>query len=205
MPDTADGSPVDFVTAGARRGRQRADAARNRERVLAAAEELFAELGVGAVTMDAVAARAGVGKGTLYRGFGDKGGLAVALLDARERELQERLLSGRKPFDRRTPPAHRLEAFVVAYLRLAVAQLDLLLMSETNAPLARQSTGVHGAWVLYCTSLLAEGGAPDPDLRAEALLAMLSAEQVAFWVRNEQRSLADLERSLSTVARLLCN
>lgn len=204
MPDNADTAPVEFVESGAAAPRVRADAARNRERVLGAAEELFAELGVGAVTMDAVAARAGVGKGTLYRGFGDKGGLAVALLDARERELQERLLSGRKPFDRRAAPVDRLAAFAAAYVRLAVTQLDLLLMSETNAPLARHGTGVHGSWALYCTNLLSEAGAPDPALRAEALLAMLSAEQVAYWVRHEQRSPAELERSIGAVARSLC-
>jgi len=42
-------------------------------------------------------AAAGVGKGTLIPRFGDRAGLAVALLDERERELQERILSGRPP------------------------------------------------------------------------------------------------------------
>src|SRR4051812_40024312 len=67
--------------------RERADAARNRLKVLAAAERLFAAQGVGAVSMDEVATVAGVGKGTLYRRFGDKSGLAAALLDEREAEL----------------------------------------------------------------------------------------------------------------------
>src|SRR3954454_3811127 len=57
---------------------ERADAARNRRKVLAAAEELFAARGVAAISMDDVAAAAGVGKGTLYRRFGDKSGLASA-------------------------------------------------------------------------------------------------------------------------------
>src|SRR5213080_2904657 len=52
--------------------RERADAARNRIKVLAAAEQLFSARGVAAVSMDDVAASAGVGKGTLYRRFGDK-------------------------------------------------------------------------------------------------------------------------------------
>lgn len=77
--------------------RERADAARNRILVLAAAERLFAERGVPGVTMDDVAAAAGVGKGTLYRRFGDKGGLAMALLDEQERELQQQLLTGPAP------------------------------------------------------------------------------------------------------------
>ena len=56
---------------------ERADAARNRGKVLAAAERLFAERGPSRVSMDAVAAEAGVGKGTLFRRFGDRAGLAL--------------------------------------------------------------------------------------------------------------------------------
>src|SRR3712207_9477395 len=63
--------------------RERADAARNRLRVLAAAERLFAERGVGGVTMDDVAAAAGVGKGTLYRRFSVKGGRGAAASERR--------------------------------------------------------------------------------------------------------------------------
>src|SRR3954452_11750353 len=59
---------------------ERADAAENRRRVLAAAERLFASCDPARVTMDAVAAEAGVGKGTLFRRFGDRAGLARAVL-----------------------------------------------------------------------------------------------------------------------------
>nr|BFE88362.1 hypothetical protein GCM10020093_109630 [Planobispora longispora] len=72
-------------------------------KVLAAAARLFREKGVDNVSMDAVAAEAGVGKGTLFRRFGDKSGLAVALLDERERELQGAILSGPP----RSAPARR--------------------------------------------------------------------------------------------------
>ena len=50
---------------------RRADAARNRERILAAASELFAERGLDA-SMPELAERAGVGVGTVYRAFPDK-------------------------------------------------------------------------------------------------------------------------------------
>ncbi|MDR7277102.1 TetR/AcrR family transcriptional regulator [Catenuloplanes atrovinosus] len=60
----------------------RADKARNREAVLAAAEQLFARAtDPDEVSMDAVAAAAGVGKGTIFRGFGDRRGLIQALYD----------------------------------------------------------------------------------------------------------------------------
>ena len=76
---------------------ERADARRNRLAVLCAAERLFAAHGVGNVSMEAVAAAAGVGKGTLFRRFGDRAGLARALLDESERRLQDGFLHGPPP------------------------------------------------------------------------------------------------------------
>lgn len=75
----------------------RADAARNRARLLEAAERLVAEHGAGALTMEAVAAAACVGKGTVFRRFGDRTGLLAALLDHSERKFQAALLSGPPP------------------------------------------------------------------------------------------------------------
>jgi AcrR family transcriptional regulator len=180
--------------------RERADAARNRLRILAAAERLFRTHGVAGVTMDDVAAQAGVGKGTLYRRFGDKGGLAVALLDQRERELQQRMLSGPPPLGPGAPAADRLGAFVRAYLDLVEAQLDLVLLSETSTPGARLRTGAHAFWRQHCRYLLAESDATDPELRADMLLAGLAAEQVRYWLRDEQRDLDVLARALCAAA-----
>jgi AcrR family transcriptional regulator len=180
--------------------RERADAARNRQRVLAAAERLFAERGVADVTMDDIAAAAGVGKGTLYRRFTDRGGLAVALLDQRERELQQDILSGRPPLGPGAAPAERLAAFLTSYLDLVDRQLDLVLMSQTASPGARLRTGAHAFWRQHCTYLLQEAGAPHPGLRAELLLAGLSAEQVRHWRHDQHRTLEQLTRQLVQVA-----
>lgn len=180
--------------------RERADAARNRLRVLAAAERLFAARGVAGVTMDDVAAEAGVGKGTLYRRFGDKGGLAVALLDERERDLQQRILGGGPPLGPGAPPAARLQAFVASYLELLAAQLDLVLLSETSTPGARLRTGAHAFWRQHCRFLLGEAASPDPDLRADLLLAALAAEQVRHWLHDDHHDLGGLADSLSAAA-----
>jgi AcrR family transcriptional regulator len=73
---------------------ERVDAARNRARVLDAAARLFAAEGVDAVSMEEVARAAGVGKGTLYRRYADKGELSAALIDADARALQAEILRG---------------------------------------------------------------------------------------------------------------
>ncbi|MEV4571641.1 helix-turn-helix domain-containing protein [Nonomuraea jabiensis] len=160
--------------------KERADAARNREKVLAAAARLFAEKGVEAVSMDAVAAAAGVGKGTLFRRFGDKSGLAVALLDARERDLQQRILSGPPPLGPGAPAPERLAAFVAAYLDYLFAHLDLVRMSETASPGARYRIGAYRFWHRHVAILLAESRPGcDADPLSHALLAAMGAEAAA--------------------------
>src|SRR5258707_13088647 len=64
----------------------RADARRNREKVLHAAREAFAASGLG-VPLDEIAARAGVGPGTVYRHFPAKEALFEAVVTARITDL----------------------------------------------------------------------------------------------------------------------
>jgi AcrR family transcriptional regulator len=64
----------------------RADARRNREKVLKAAQDAFAESGYG-VPLDDIAARAGVGPGTVYRHFPSKEELFEAVVTTRLRDL----------------------------------------------------------------------------------------------------------------------
>ncbi|MEO3786633.1 helix-turn-helix domain-containing protein [Actinocorallia sp. B10E7] len=181
--------------------KERADAARNRAAVLEAAARLFAEHGVEAVSMDQVAAEAGVGKGTLFRRFGDKAGLAAALLDARERVLQEAVLSGPPPLGPGAPPAGRLAAFVDAYFDYLMECLDLIRMSETAAPGARYRIGAYRFWHRHTAILLQ--GAPDPDQAAHALLAPLAAEHVSALLPElgEERMRAGMRRLVEQVTR----
>ncbi|WP_372662902.1 TetR/AcrR family transcriptional regulator [Amycolatopsis kentuckyensis] len=157
--------------------KERADAARNRAAILDAAGRLFADHGVDAVSMDQVATAAGVGKGTLFRRFGDKAGLAAALLDARERVLQEAVLHGPPPVGPGAPPAERLAAFAEAYLGYLLGHLPLVRMSENAAPGARYRIGAYRFWHRHVALLL--DGTPDPEHTAHALLAPLAAEHVA--------------------------
>jgi AcrR family transcriptional regulator len=90
---------------------ERRDAARNRDALLAAAEALIDERGVDAVTMDAVAARAGVGKGTVFRRFQSREGLMAAVLNRSETAFQAAVISGPPPLGPGAGPMDRLLAF----------------------------------------------------------------------------------------------
>ena len=155
---------------------ERADAARNRRRILEAAERLFKDRGVAGVSMDDVAAEAGVGKGTLYRRFGDKAGLGIAVLDERERELQDAILRGPPPLGPGAPSRKRLKAFVRAYLDYAWRNLELLVVAETGSPGARYRSGVYAGFRRHVEILLMDVGADDPVLGAELILAPLAGD-----------------------------
>lgn len=178
-------APAELSVASGPPRRERADAARNRRVILDAAAALFARHGVENVSMDAVAAASGVGKGTLFRRFGDRSGLAAALLDERESVLQEAILRGPAPLGPgdagdEPDPADRAEAFVRAYLVYAFANLELVRASETASPGARYRIGAYQFWRRHLTVLFTAGGHPPPtaELLAEALLAALGADQL---------------------------
>jgi AcrR family transcriptional regulator len=173
--------------------KERSDAARNRALVLDAAADLFRRHGIHDVSMDAIAAAAGVGKGTLFRRFGDKAGLASALLDRQERQLQDAVLLGPAPLgpgnvDERPDPGQRLRAFVEAYLRYLLGHLDLVHMSETAASGARYRLGAYRFW--HCHIALLLDGRPDPKADAHTLLAALGAEHVKAVVADVGRARA---------------
>ncbi|HET6743757.1 MAG TPA: TetR/AcrR family transcriptional regulator [Kribbella sp.] len=156
---------------------ERADARRNRLRVLEAAERLFTEHGVKNVSLDTIAAEAGVGKGTVFRRFGDRAGLAVALLDEREQELQAKLLSGPPPLGPGATPLVRVTAFLDAYLDLLDRHVALFMDSENASDGARYRIGSYHLWHRHLSHLI-ETARPDldADYTAHALLAPLAAD-----------------------------
>lgn len=106
---------------------ERADAARNREALLNAAAELVDACDVDGVTMDAVAQRAGVGKGTVFRRFESREGLMAALLDHSERAWQADVLSGPPPLGPGAPARERLIAFGHSRIEITLRHGALIL------------------------------------------------------------------------------
>ena len=110
---------------------ERADAVRNRRHLLATAREMLAEEDADTLTMDALAQRAGLGKGTVFRRFGTRAGIFQALLDDDERAFQAQVLSGPPPLGPGAPPLDRLIAygrarigFLIEHGEIARAALD---------------------------------------------------------------------------------
>jgi AcrR family transcriptional regulator len=202
-PGRPPGTDRRLPLATGRRPTLRADAARNRGRLLEAAATLFRERGVDQVSVDDVVAAAGVGKGTLYRIFGDKSGLGAALLDERERELQQGILSGPPPLGPGATAVDRVRAFVDAYVRYVADHVDLVRMSQTARQGARFDPGAHRFWRTHLAYLAGQAGATDPTIVADVLLAATTAEQIGFWLRQDHRPATELAQGLGDLATLL--
>lgn len=184
---------------------ERADAARNRQRILEAAERLFARDGVACTSMDAIATEARVGKGTLFRRFGDRASLALALLESSERVFQDAFIRGPAPLGPGAPPCERLIAFGRALLAHLSVHSELLLAAQTaGTPGSRFDGGPHGAYRAHVRMLI-RSGAPDldADYLAEALLATLGAEVVLHQLRQPGMTHERLAAGWDTIVRRL--
>ena len=148
--------------------RERADAAENRRKILVAARTLTNRRGAGALTMQAVASAAGVGKATVFHRFGDRDGLLRALLDDFMTELQDGFLHGPPPLGPGAGADERLEAFIVELVRQTVANLGAALAGESLTQ--SDPPPVYGALRLHVSLLIAE---VDPGLPAGPLAAYL--------------------------------
>ncbi|MDI9931430.1 helix-turn-helix domain-containing protein [Rhodococcus sp. IEGM 1354] len=163
---------------------ERCDAARNRRLLLDAATELVATLGADAVTMEAVATRAGVGKGTVFRRFGNRAGLMRALLDHTEKMLQSSFMFGEPPLGPGADPIDRLVAFGRARLEFVRVQGEVLRAAESSAD-ARYSAPAHMVNFTHVLSLLRAAGVEgDLELLTYWLLTPLEATLVLHQYRD---------------------
>jgi polyketide synthase 12 len=136
---------------------ERADAARNRAHLIDVARRMVAELGADKVTMDGLAERAGLGKGTVFRRFRTRAGIFLALLDEEERHFQQRLLSGPPPLGPGAPAVDRLVAFGRARLEFLVEHVVLARASlEPGQPIP-----VNESPSLFHVQMLLNEACPD--------------------------------------------
>jgi AcrR family transcriptional regulator len=109
----------------------RADAQRNRERILEVAKEAFTRSGANA-SLDDVARQSGVGAGTLYRHFPTRD----ALLEAVYRTEVEKLAAAEKKFAESMPPIEALRAWMMLFV-------DYIATKKIIAPALNAMVGGH--------------------------------------------------------------
>ncbi|WP_042381407.1 TetR/AcrR family transcriptional regulator [Streptacidiphilus melanogenes] len=172
---------------------ERADAARNRAKLLQAAATLIQEQGAEHLTMDAVASAACVGKGTVFRRFGDRVGLLFAVLDQTESAFQNAFMFGPPPLGPDADPVTRLEAFGVASLRHMSEHMNLYLEADQQAA-ARYGAPPRRVRTRHLTMLLQQAGVQgDAELLAETLLGTLDPSFVHHLLTNRGRTAPELE------------
>ena len=144
-----------------------------RERLLAAADELFYSEGVHTVGIDRIIEQAGVAKASLYNTFGSKDELVRAYLERRQVSVTQRIL---RAVDRYDTPRERLLAVFEGQGEL-FAQPDyrgcaFARASAESQPgdLAEQATQAYRGWVRgLLTELATQAGVPEPDALARQL------------------------------------
>ncbi|MCO8306685.1 TetR/AcrR family transcriptional regulator [Streptomyces hygroscopicus] len=184
----------------------RKDAARNREAVLAAADALFARRGSPEdITMADVAAAAGVGKGTLFRAFGDRPGLLRALYEARLEPVREAVETGPPPLGPATPPRQRVPALLDAVLCFKLDNGRLALALEESGSGSPYQAEHYRRWHGLLRTVLEQiPGLTDGDFTAHALLAATRADLVAYLAGQERLSRERMRAELAQfTARVL--
>jgi AcrR family transcriptional regulator len=160
---------------------ERTDAARNRRLLLTAAREIIASKGADTLTMDGLAERAGLGKGTVFRRFGTRAGIFAALLDHDERAFQEQVLSGPPPLGPGAPPLDRLIAYGRARIDFLIGHRDIARAAlDGSEPVpAGSKTPMSRAHIRF---LLGEMhlGAADLDVLATQLTAALDGPLLLY-------------------------
>jgi AcrR family transcriptional regulator len=172
-----------------------------RERLLAAASELFYEDGVHTVGVDRIVARAGVAKATLYTVFGSKDGLVRAYLAARHdatRERMDRELTSR--FD--TPRERLVGIFEIQGLAFTEPGFHGCAFVGANAESSPgcsvdDVTEDYRNWLhALFADLATEAGATDPERLARQLVLLYDGAGISAWMDHDP-SVANTARTVA--------
>ncbi|MGI5170294.1 TetR/AcrR family transcriptional regulator [Spirillospora sp. CA-253888] len=181
----------------------RADAERNRRAILSAAHRLICENGVDQVSMNDIAAEAGVGKGTLFRRFSDREGLIAALFEQLTQDWAPGALE--RLDDGSAPPVQRVLRFVAElYDGMTVPGRPLL--RAMGEGVGSERVKHYTVWQVHLAKVVAQArpDLPEEDAGfvAHALLNLPRGQFVDLLVDIEGRSLEEIRENILRVAHL---
>lgn len=170
--------------------RPRADAQRNRERILEVAREAFTS-GAEEVTMDDIARRAQIGPGTLYRHFPTRD----AVIEAVFRDQVEKLITAGQRYAVTMPPLEALRTWMLLFIDYVACKLLILPAMDSvpggSARLIEGTRGViHSAFrglvqQAVCSGDLRE--ATDPDDIIRAFVGVFHTTSLPGWESSARR------------------
>jgi AcrR family transcriptional regulator len=168
----------------------RADALRNRERLLEIAKKAFTQSG-GEINLDELAKEAGVGAGTLYRHFPSRD----ALLEAVYRSEVEKLAAAEREFTRKMKPAEALRAWMLLFVDYIAAKQIIAPALNTMVGGPSKVFAASGAQIKTAIHGLVERAIQSGDIRADLdpfdlLRALVGVSNVASgpdWQQSARR------------------
>ncbi|MGD0491251.1 MAG: TetR/AcrR family transcriptional regulator [Steroidobacteraceae bacterium] len=168
----------------------RADAQRNRERILQVAKEVFTLDGA-AASLDDIARQAGIGPGTLYRHFPTRD----ALIEAVYRSEVEKLAAAEQRFAATMPPLEALRAWMLLFIEhVSAKRLIIPVMDTVAGGFVRLIEGsrslIHTAFVASVKRAIDSGDLSsdtNPDDFVRALVGVFHTTALPGWEQSAQR------------------
>ena len=172
------------------RRKTRADALRNRERILEIAKQAFTRSGAN-ISLDDVARQAGIGAGTLYRHFPTRD----VLLEAVYRTEVEKLAAAERKFAETMPPIEALRAWMLLFV-------DYIATKQIIAPALNTLVGEHckvfeasGVQIIGAINSLVKRAIKSGDIRPDldpldllrALIGVSNVASAPDWQQSARR------------------
>jgi AcrR family transcriptional regulator len=170
--------------------RPRADAKRNRERILKVAKEVFTRFGA-AASLDDIARRSGIGNATLYRHFPTRDGLIEAVY----RSEVEKLAAAEQRFAATLPPLEALRAWMLLFIDHVARKMLIVPAMDTvaggSSRLIMGSRGlIRAAFASLAQRAIASGDLrrdTDPDDLIRALVGIFHTAYEPGWEQTARR------------------
>ncbi len=168
----------------------RADAERNRARILEVAKEVFTRDGA-AASLDDIARRTGVGSGTLYRHFPTRD----ALIEAVHRSEVEKLAAAAQQLAATMPPLEALRAWMHQFIDYVVGKKLIIPAMDTVAGgsmrmIEGSRSVIHTAFIALAERAIASGDLradTDPNDFVRALIGVFHTTAIPGWEQSARR------------------